>query len=514
MERPNRQYNTVDYAGSVRYGLNPDLRFTSSFGLQYYSRTEQEVGGLGRIFPAPQIRTLSGAASTSAYQSFVENKSVGMYVQQEMSVRDRLFLTAAVRGDDNSAFGASYDAAIYPKFSGTWVLSEEDFWLDRGLDRYVNSFRFRSAWGKAGRQPDTFAAVTLFAPEPGAGGAPSVSPDVLGNPDLGPEVSSELEVGFDASFFSDRVTTEFTYYNQKVNDALVSVPIPPTQGFPGSQAVNLGQISNWGWELQMRGDLYQSPAVTWELGTGITSNENRVDDLGGRPPTTALREGRPYPFQVERVILTAELNEAGTIIPASLTCDMGGGFDGMEPSGIPGPCTGSAGAPLVRMGNGLAIPKYEANMNTTVTLFQNLRLFAMVEWRGEHWRSLTDASCRHTCFQTSEVSVRRHIPFAVAAIDGNVAGTRHTGSFNASFAKLREVSANYTLPSTLAGRIGASRASVSVAGRNLWTIWTAQDEISGAPVTDPEARNATSITGSNSNVPPLTSFVVTMRVSF
>jgi len=514
MERPNRRYHTLDYAGSVWYGASPELRFSSSIGLQYYSRTEREIGGRGRVFPAPQIRTLSGAAATSAYETFLANKSVGIYVQQEVSLRDRIFLTAAVRGDDNSAFGTSYDAAVYPKFSGTWVLSEEDFWVVRGLERWVDSFRFRSAWGKAGRQPETFAAVTLFTPEPGAGGQPSVSPEVLGNPDLGPEVSTELELGFDASLLGDRVTTEFTYFTQRVNEALISIPIPPTQGFPGSQTVNLGQLSNRGWELQLHGEFLEGPHLRWAVGTGITSNENRVDDLGGRPPTQELREGRPYPFQMERVILTAELNEAGTIIPESLTCDMGGGPDGLEPSGIPGPCSGPGGAPLVRMGNGLAIPKYEANLNSTLTLFGNLRLFAMVEWRGEHWRALTDASCRHTCFQTSEAAVRRHLPFAVAAIDGNVAGTRHVGSFNAAFAKLREVSATYAFPPGWSGRMGASRASISVAGRNLWTIWTAQDQISGVPVTDPEARNATSFTTSNSNVPPLTSLVVTARVSF
>ena len=172
IDRPRREYQTLDYAASATYGglpgLGENVQFTSSFGLQYYARTEEIVSGIGQVFPAPQITTLSGAASTSAGQSFVENKSVGLYVQQEMGWNDRLFLTAAVRGDDNSAFGADFDAAIYPKFSGTWVLSEEDFW--GGLDDYVSSFRLRSAWGKAGRQPDTFAGVTLYAPEPGPGG--------------------------------------------------------------------------------------------------------------------------------------------------------------------------------------------------------------------------------------------------------------------------------------------------------------------------------------------------------
>ena len=131
-----------------------------------------------------------------------------------------------------------------PSFSGTWVLSEEDFW--GGLDDYVSSFRLRSAWGKAGRQPDTFAGVTLYAPEPGPGGQPSVTPDVLGNPDLGPEVSSEIEVGFDAAFLDERISAAFTYYNQEVKDALIDIPVPPTFGFPGAQTVNLGAAHQLG----------------------------------------------------------------------------------------------------------------------------------------------------------------------------------------------------------------------------------------------------------------------------
>lgn len=143
IDRPRREYQTLDYAASARYGglpgLGDNVQFTSSFGFQYYARTEEIVSGIGQVFPAPQITTLSGAATTSAGQSFLENKSVGMYIQQEMGWNDRVFLTAAVRGDDNSAFGSDYDAAIYPKFSGTWVLSEESFW--GGIDDLVSRDR-------------------------------------------------------------------------------------------------------------------------------------------------------------------------------------------------------------------------------------------------------------------------------------------------------------------------------------------------------------------------------------
>jgi TonB-linked SusC/RagA family outer membrane protein len=510
LDRPKRRYNTIDYAASVTYGYTERFTFTSSVGAQYYARSEESISGVGRIFPAPQITTLSGAAQTTSAQTFVENKSMGVYFQQEMGINDRIFLTAAVRGDDNSAFGTNFDAAVYPKFSATWVLSEEPFWADRL--GFINQFRFRSAWGKAGRQPDTFAAVTLYRPEVGPGGNPAVSTDVLGNPDLGPEVSSELELGFDAAFLDDRFSTEFTYYNQKVKDALIAVPVSPVSGFTGSQSVNLGQLSNWGWELSVNARAYERENFAWDLGGSWSSTENRVDDLAGAPSTNQLTEGRPYPFLSARQALEVELDPVTRNV-TTLTCDGGTGFDGRDRGGAPVTCTS---APLVQLGNGLAIPKYEASLNTTFTLFDNLRLYAMAEWRGEHWRSLTDASCRHTCFYTSRAAVERPDEYAktVAAIDGLIPSSPYTAWFNASFAKLREVSATYSLPASLAGRMGASRASISVAARNLWTIWQAQTDIGGAPITDPEARNAASLTGSNSNIPPLASFLVTLRASF
>ncbi len=512
LERPTRQYNTLDYAVSANYELRPGRSFTTSVGLQYYHRLEDQVFANGRNFPAPAIRSLAGAASSTSSQAFTENKSVGMYVQQEMNLNDRIFLTAAVRGDDNSAFGADFDAAVYPKFSGTWVISEEDFWFD--YERIISSLRLRSAWGMAGRQPDTFAAVTLFSPQPGPGGQPSVSPDVLGNPDVGPEVSSELELGFDAAFLNDRVTTEFTYYTQSVTDALLNVPVPTSSGFSGSQAVNVGEISNWGWELKVDGRAYQRPGFAWDVGFGVTSTDNRVESLGGVPQTTTLREGRTYPFYAKSVILTADI-DPDTRNVINLTCDSGTGFDGREPGGEPMACTN---APEIRWGNGRTFPKYEASFNTTLTLFENLRLFAMAEWRGEHYRNLQDADCRHACFWTSEVAVKRdRYPRALAQIDGLTPGGlsgAYISTFDGSFAKLRELSASYTLPTEFAGRVGASRASVNLAARNLLTIWVAQKDIAGAPVTDPEARNATSMVNSNSNVPPLTSITLTMRVSF
>jgi len=519
VEKPYTRYNTADYSISARWSPSEDVGMTSSFGAQYYDRFEEVILSEGRVFPSPAIRSLGGAASTTSGSRQVQNKSVGMYLQQEASYLDRVFVTAAVRGDDNSAFGSNYDAAIYPKFSATWVISEEPFWR---WGNVVNSLRLRSAWGKAGRQPDTFAGVTLFAPRTGPGGSPAVTPDLLGNPDLGPEVSTEIEAGFDAAILDDRISTQFTYYTQKVSDALLNVPVPWSSGFPGSQSVNLGEISNWGWEWSVDSRAYDGDRIALDLGFALSSNRNRIDDLGGQAETNTIWEGYNYPLITRRQALTAEFDADGKVI--NLTCDAG--VDG-RPGGAAVPCNE---APVLVYENGFGVPVHEGNFNATVTLFNNLRLYGLVDWQGEHYRTLTDASCRHTCFYTSEVAVKRNLldepwaPFAVAAIDGMIATSPYTGTFNAAFARVRELSASYTLPQAVTNRMRASRATLNVAARNLWFLYRAQTDVSGAPIHDPEARGLAGggaeggagnvNTGSNSNIPPLATFLVTLRASF
>ncbi len=526
VEKPVTRYSTFDYATSLQYGIrNDDIKFTTSFGAQYYDRFEEVVIGNGLVFPAPEIRTLGGAASTTATSRQVQNKSFGMYLQQEFNYFDRIFLTAAVRGDDNSAFGANYEAAIYPKVSATWVMSDEDFWQ---WDHIVNAFRLRGAWGKAGRQPDSFAAVTLFAPQTGPGGQPAVTPDLLGNPDLGPEVSTELEVGFEAALFDDKISTEVTYYTQKVNDALVNVPVPWSSGFPGSQSHNLGQLSNWGWEWVTDARVFDSPNFAIDAGFAVSGNQNRIDDMGGLAETNSMREGWNFPAVTRRIITNAEFNPDGTINDASVTCDGGTGENNWEPGGADVRC---AAAPVLRYENGFGIPVHEGNFNAAVTLFNNLRIQALVDWQGEHYRTLTDASCRHTCFTTSELTVKRQdspwgaagaIP--LAGMDGKASSTPYAGTYNSAFARLREISASYTLPESVVSKVGASRASLNLAARNLGFLYRAQTDIWGAVVHDPEARGLAGggaeggggnvNLGSNSNVPPLTSFLVTLRASF
>src|SRR5690606_829583 len=257
------------------------IELATSAGVQYYERSSEWLEGSGSTFAVPSLTTISAGEDRETEDGLLANKTVGVYVQEQISWQNRIFLTAAVRGDDNSAFGAEYDFVLYPKVSASWVLSEETFMENLG---FFNSLRLRAAWGQAGQQPDQFAAVRLYQPVPGFNGIGGVTPETFGNPEVEPEVGEEIELGFDAAVLNDRLGLEVTYYDQRRKNALLSIPVKPSTGFPGSQLRNIGEIQNKGLEVGINWDAYAGNTLGVQFNASVHFNKNEVTDLGGLDP--------------------------------------------------------------------------------------------------------------------------------------------------------------------------------------------------------------------------------------
>jgi hypothetical protein len=190
-------------------------------------------------------------------------------------------------------------------------------------------------------------------------------------------------------------------------------------------------------------------------------------------------------------------------------CD--GGTPDLYRGGDPRACIG---APRLFIGHNR--PLYEWNFDGTLTFLQNFQLRGLVEMRRDFYLGSFLISCRHWCFPNAPQRYQNTDPIYAAALPGphlNIQGNLVNHDYDASFAKLRELSLTYTLPNSIVDRLAMSRATVSVSGRNLWTIWQRQKEVAGIDLVDPEL-NQTSSNSSIAPIPPLRSFLVTMRVSF
>jgi TonB-linked SusC/RagA family outer membrane protein len=491
--------NTFDYAGTAIFHLSDRLSSSTSFGAQYYHRSTTSITASGQEFPAPGLTVVNAAAIQRGSESFVENATVGIFAQQQFGWNDRLFLTAALRADDNSAFGENFELVYYPKASLSWVASEEPFWAVPG----VSTLRFRTAYGESGQQPEAFAALRTYSPVTGRGDGSAVTPSTIGNPNLGPERGKEVEVGFDAGFLEERIGLQFTYYNQRTADAIVLRSIAPSAGFSGSQWVNVGEIANRGMELLLDANVVARPNVNWNVAVNFGTNDNEVRHLGADLETLVLnaqfgwesRVGYPASSFFHKRILSAEINASG--FTENLMCD-----GGPSAGGQPVPCDD---APRVFLGQ--TIPTYEGGLSTTLMLFDRLQLGGVVDFKGGHVKWNGDLWVQCSIFWTCRDNVypQEADPVQLAAFHRDLA-IQSPYVNDASFARLREVSASYTLPRELVRRVGAGSASLSVAGRNLHT-WTRY------PGMDPEVAYGHNWYQQN-NLPQLAQFVTTLNVSF
>src|SRR4029077_17760096 len=209
---------TLDYAATASFDLSPTLRSSSSAGLQFYHTLTDTAFADGQFFPAPGLSSIDATTGPrSNAGGLEETKPIGAYGQEQVAWRDRVFVTAGLRVDDQSTFGSNFNRVYYPKASVSWVMSDESFWKWP----FVNQLRLRAAYGESGRAPPYNAAVPTYISATGPGDQPAVTPQNSGNPLLGPERGKEIELGFDAGFWNDRAGLEFTYYRKRTTDEIL-----------------------------------------------------------------------------------------------------------------------------------------------------------------------------------------------------------------------------------------------------------------------------------------------------
>lgn len=291
---------SLEYTGSLSYGVLEDLNARLSWGGQSITRDESSLKGFGTGLPGPGQHTLSSTAQRQTFSEAVRVVDAGLFLENMFDFRNRYFLTFGVRVDGNSTFGSDLGFQVYPKVSGSYVISDESFWRDGW-----GEVRLRGAYGQAGRAPGPFDAVRTWSALSYAGHS-AFLPLNIGNPNLGPERTSELELGFEGSFLDDRVQVSFTRYHQHTVDALLEVAQLPSLGFTGGQLENVGELQNQGLEFEVNGAVIRGQNFEWHLGASLATNHSEVLDTGDREYDTIV-VGHPIPvLRGDRVVNAKE----------------------------------------------------------------------------------------------------------------------------------------------------------------------------------------------------------------
>lgn len=451
--RPLYKNLTVDWTGQYTRRIGDEMVSNSSIGMQYLRNSLERTESYGQDLGAEGIRSISAAAVTWSDEAYSEQKSLGFYVQEQVALRDRLFITAAVRMDNNSAFGTELNRVFYPKLSASWVISDEDFF---SLPK-VQQLRLRAAWGQAGNSPGPFDAVRSYTTSVATGQSSTSSAlrySSVGNPDLKPERASEIEVGFEADMFAGRLGVDFSYYNSRTKDALLPVDVAPSTGFTGSQLQNLGTISNSGIELLLTATPYRGSFLEWESTVSLSTNSNKLVSFGDErnyiafgayAPVHRYQEGYPLAAYWAQQV---QYDASGKVI------------------------RNAQNRPIIQdtsIYRGPSTPTREVAFSNTLTLFEKVRVYGLLDYKGGHWmfnvkdwrrdRSGVSWETVNPAADPDEVLVRQF------------ASQTYIHVQQADFIKLRDLSVSYDLPSAVLAPVGVRRSTLTLSGHNL-KIWT------------------------------------------
>ncbi len=205
--RTNFFVYTLDAGATATRQLNQSVESQTTAGVQFYRNIFSRNGAVGRILPPGAITVTSGSVQT-ADESTDESRTLGAYVEQRVALHDRLFLTGAVRSDRNSAFGADFKTVFYPEVIR--VLGHFRRAILPGFGS-PEPATLPSGHGASGVQPGTLAAVQFFSATGvlgESGEVPGLVFSTLGNANLRPEQSTEIEAGVDGRFWNDLLSTE------------------------------------------------------------------------------------------------------------------------------------------------------------------------------------------------------------------------------------------------------------------------------------------------------------------
>jgi len=284
--------NTLNY----QIKINQKHDITGMVGFSAQRTTIKTAGILGENFPTDLVQTINQANSILLYDekgirytgTWREPSSMAsVFSRFTYSYEDRYLLSASIRTDGSSKFGKDNRWGWFPSVSAGWRVSEEKF-IKNKL-KWMDQLKLRASYGVTGTDNiPSFANIDLLqsANYILGEGSGSVTPGIannseaLGNSTLKWEQTNEFNYGLDLSVLNNRIGLTVDYYYSKTKSLLFKRPINSISGYKENWT-NLGKIRNKGIEIELTTYNIQNKDFKWNTSFNISSNRNKVLDLGG-----------------------------------------------------------------------------------------------------------------------------------------------------------------------------------------------------------------------------------------
>lgn len=486
---------------------------------------------------------------------FYRLRQYGLYGSIQLDYRRWAFLNITGRNDWSSTLPVDNNSYFYPSVTASVLLSEAFGWRSKA----VNYLKIRGGWSQVGADANPYQLATVFTSETAFNGNPLQSSSTIGmNPNLKPEKTSSIEAGFEAAFWDNRLYLDFTYYKTDSRNQILKLATTAASGYT-SQVRNAGHIRNRGYEIQLGAvPIQTSKGFRWNLDLNYGANSSKVVKLDDEGLITS------YQLYSSGIQILASVGEAyGTLFGTSYVRDANGNVV-VDANGLPKISTTNKTL-------GKFTPDWTGGISNTFS-YRSLSLSFLIDasvggsifsntnktgkYTGVLANTLSGRDAEHgglwyyTDAMGNNVRLSESPSYSVSS-DGlyyaqvneqstrvyqdgiMVEGVTESGSkneevvsaekyyhriysiaeanvYDASYVKLREVALSYRLPRLWTQKLHLQEASVTLTGRNLWTIYKS------VPNIDPES----ALTTGNAqgveaySLPTTRSFGVNLSVKF
>ena len=486
---------------------------------------------------------------------FYRLRQYGLYGSIQLDYRRWAFLNITGRNDWSSTLPVDNNSYFYPSVTASVLLSEAFGWRSKA----VNYLKIRGGWSQVGADANPYQLATVFTSETAFNGNPLQSSSTIGmNPNLKPENTSSIEAGFEAAFWDNRLYLDFTYYKTDSRNQILKLATTAASGYT-SQVRNAGHIRNRGYEIQLGAvPIQTSKGFRWNLDLNYGANSSKVVKLDDEGLITS------YQLYSSGIQILASVGEAyGTLFGTSYVRDANGNVV-VDANGLPKISTTNKTL-------GKFTPDWTGGISNTFS-YRSLSLSFLIDasvggsifsntnktgkYTGVLANTLSGRDAEHggLWYYTDAMGNNVRLPespsYSVssdglyyAQVNGQstrvyqdgimVEGVTESGSkneevvsaekyyhriysiaeanvYDASYVKLREVTLSYRLPRLWTQKLHLQEASVTLTGRNLWTIYKS------VPNIDPES----ALTTGNAqgveaySLPTTRSFGVNLSVKF
>lgn len=486
---------------------------------------------------------------------FYRLRQYGLYGSIQLDYRRWAFLNITGRNDWSSTLPVDNNSYFYPSVTASVLLSEAFGWRSKA----VNYLKIRGGWSQVGADANPYQLATVFTSETAFNGNPLQSSSTIGmNSNLKPENTSSIEAGFEAAFWDNRLYLDFTYYKTDSRNQILKLATTAASGYT-SQVRNAGHIRNRGYEIQLGAvPIQTSKGFRWNLDLNYGANSSKVVKLDDEGLITS------YQLYSSGIQILASVSEAyGTLFGTSYVRDANGNVV-VDANGLPKISTTNKTL-------GKFTPDWTGGISNTFS-YRSLSLSFLIDasvggsifsntnktgkYTGVLANTLSGRDAEHgglwyyTDAMGNNVRLSESPSYSVssdglyyAQVNGQstrvyqdgimVEGVTESGSkneevvsaekyyhriysiaeanvYDASYVKLREVALSYRLPRLWTQKLHLQEASVTLTGRNLWTIYKS------VPNIDPES----ALTTGNAqgveaySLPTTRSFGVNLSVKF